>query len=151
MNDDLQVDVQGLDDILTAFNYLNNLLDKREVRKGLRDASRMLVKQGKQNLKSKLKGKSTYLLSSTSYRIKRKNTGALIGWKLPIKIQQKNSTRLSGAAWWIDRGTVERKTSKGYNRGHVTGTKFWSDVANNDVDRAMNMVARAIQSAMVKI
>lgn len=151
MNDNLQFDTQGLEDVLTAFNYLNAVLDRKEIRAGLRDASKMLMQQGKAGLKTSLKGESKHLLSSAAYRIKRRNAGALIGWRLPIRIQQKNSTRLSGAAWWIDRGTDERKTRKGYSRGHVTGTKFWTHVSENYTDRAMDMVARAIQSAIAKI
>lgn len=148
MNDDLQVDVQGLDDILTAFNYLNDLLDKKEVRAGLRDASRMLMKQGKQNLKSRLKsgpsGVTGNLLRAFRYRIKRRNVGSLIGFDYSKQGKGYH-------AHLVDKGTAERTTKEGYKRGHITGNKFWTDVNTNDTDRAMNMVARAIQSAIAKI
>lgn len=147
MKEDLEVDVQGLDDVLTAFNYLNDVLDKGEIRTSLKNASKMLMEQGKSNLKSRMKSGSTgvtgNLLRAFRYKLKSKNRGALIGFD--YSRQGKGSH-----AHLVDRGTEERHSKYG-NRGHITGNKFWSDVNENDTDRAMNMVAKAIQSAISKI
>lgn len=148
MKDDIQFDVQGLDDVLTAFNYLNNVLDRREIRAGLRDASKMLMERGKSNLRARMKsgsnGVTGNLLRAFIYKIKTKNRGSLIGFDY-------SSEGKGSHAHLVDRGTTERNTRRGYSRGKIEGNKFWTDVNNNDTDRAMNMVARAIQSAIAKI
>ena len=148
MNDEIQFDVQGLDDVLTAFNYLNHILDKREIRAGLKDASKMLMEKGKENLRTRMKsgpsGVTGNLLRAFRFKIKSKNRGSLIGFD--YSREGKGSH-----AHLVDRGTSERKTRRGYSRGKIEGNKFWTDVNNNDTERAMNMVARAIQSAIAKI
>ena len=147
MQDDIQFDVQGLDDVLTAFNYLNAIIDKSEVKAGLKDASRMLMEKGKSNLRLRMKsgpnGVTGNLMRAFRYKLKRKNSGSLIGF---------NYGKGGGPhAHLVDRGTKDRTTRQGYNRGHIQGNRFWSDVSANEYDRAMNMVARAIQSAIAKI
>lgn len=126
--------VQGLKDI-----------DKdKAINQGLKKGGLVLSRGGKRRLTSSMKnpiGRTGNLLKSFNVRTKRKKLGVLIGFKRPIG----NHSHL------LDKGTNDRYTAKGFNRGSVQSTKFWTDTKNSDMANASNEIFNGIKVAVSKI
>lgn len=148
MNKDfIEIEADNLIKVVQLFADLGGEVDKSaQIRQSIRSASSYLVRKTKTNLKSSLKGQSKYLVNSPTYKLKKRNSGALVGFKPLIYIAQKNSVRLSGAPWWIDRGTRERN-----GRGRIKATGFFEDVRQIDAPVAMNMISNSVEASINKI
>jgi hypothetical protein len=42
----------------------------------------------------------------------------------------------------------ERHTKRGWNRGRINGSQFWSDVKQHDTDTAKEMLIRGIEASL---
>lgn len=145
---DFRVSVENLSEVQQELKELSKFSESRkEVRKGLKEAGRYLIKKGKERLKSRMKMKrkdrTGNLLKSFKHRIKKKNAGVLVGFKAGKKG--------GNQAWYISAGTKPRKTGKGYSRGRVLPNNFWSDTREQDTPRAMNIVVDHINLAIEAI
>jgi hypothetical protein len=145
----LRCDVRDLPDVQEALVELSKTRETRkEVKDGLKEAGKFLIKRGKERLKARLimprKDRTGNLLKSFKHRIKKKNAGVLVGFR--------NKGKNSGNhSWLVSEGTKPRKTSKGYNRGSVRPNNFWSDTRNQDSPKAMNIIMDHIEQAIESI
>lgn len=147
----LRCDVRDLPDIQEKLKELSKTTETRkEVKEGLKEAGKFLIKKGKERLKARLimprKERTGNLLKSFKHRIKKKNAGVLVGFK------KGKAGKVSGNhSWLVSEGTSPRKTSKGYNRGWVRPNKFWSDTRDQDSPKAMDIIIDHIEQAIESI
>ena len=126
-----------------AIANLNDIDKNKVVREGLKQATDLFIKAGKQNLQSRMKNKkgdTGNLLKSFRNKVKRNKLGAIAGFN-----------QLGNHSWLIDRGTIERTNSKGQNRGKIIGNKFWDDAIEQNQSTAIERVYSGIERAIINI
>ena len=123
-----------------AIANLNDIDKNKVVREGLKDAGNLFIKSGKENLKVRNKIKTGNLSKSFVIKLKSKKLGMIAGFNTS-----------GNHSWLIDRGTVERKNSKGQNRGKIIGNNFWSDAIQNNESTAIERVYSGIERAIINI
>jgi len=79
-------------------------------------------------------------LKSFKNKVKRTKLGALAGFGDG-----------GGAAHLIDRGTVNRMTKDGKNRGAITENHFWTDAIEQNQTAAINEVYNGIEKAVINL
>lgn len=145
---DYQVTVEDLPRIQSVLKELSEVRESRkEVKKGLSEAGKLLKKRGKERLRARLimprKDRTGNLLKSFRHKVKKKNRGVIIGFKM--------SKGGGSYAHLIDKGTKSRKTEKGYRRGWVTANSFWSDTRESDAPKAQQIIVDHINEAIQAI
>lgn len=137
----VKLSIVDIDRIYVAVNQLANVNQNKLIKQGLKDASNIFIKQGKANLKARLKGKNTgNLLKSFKGKLKKNKLGVLAGF-----------SNLGAHAHLVDEGTATRSTNAGANRGLMTGNNFWTDSINQSESTAIDAVFTGIERAMQKI
>lgn len=117
------------------------LQTNKAYRRGMREASKVLIRGGRQRLRDRLlrNGKSTgALLSSFAFRIKRRKPEAIVGFGT-----------LGRHAHLVDRGTEVRETGKGYSRGKMPANYFWSATKEQDGKEAIEAMKRGIINTLM--
>lgn len=132
------------------------LLKHPAIRKALNDGVRYLTREGKERLKAGEDHTVPHtgnLLRAFSVRVKKSREGALAGFVL---VGGRGGREARGYhAWLVDRGTEERKTHQGYNRGRSghgarsmsTSLGFWTKTREQDGDEALYKVKEGIDRA----
>lgn len=136
-------DLQRLNGILYGFSKMEKsvIIDK-----GLKDATAVLMAEGKRNLKQSYKtspwNKRTGRLErSFTNRINRKTVAGYAGFKRPE----------GSHAHLVDSGTVDRWTKSGAYRGKVKPTRFWKNAVDSKANKAIETLLESVQNTLVKI
>ena len=137
-----RVDPKDYIKIMNALSSMSKMEREAIIQKAIQEGLDIVVKQGKANLAA----------SGTKVR-----TGNLKGSfkKITKKTQLKGYAGFSrpkgSAAHLIDRGTKERQTKKGANRGKVTGNYFWTRAVESTKDRAMQELMDSVRKTLDNI
>lgn len=141
------IEVRQID--TNSINYLVHELEQFEknkaIKSGLKAGGNVLKAGGRQRLKQRLissKGTNN-LLNSFRTRVKRNEAGVLTGF-----MRGKNGGNHSHL---VDRGTKERKTKDGENRGVIPANYFWTDTENTDQPKAVNEIFAGVEKAVQQI
>jgi len=129
-------------ELLVQLRLLQNLVDRKEIVDAERKAAKMMMEKGRDKLISTLIGNSDYLVDSFTYRLKKgKFAGVLVGFARPG----------GNVAHLVDRGTRDRRTKSGANRGKIKGSRFWTSTKDQYAPVAMDEMMDAIDRAIRKI
>lgn len=108
------------------------------IQTALKSGAKIIESAGRTNLAARNKSKTGNLKKSFSVKVNKKKAYALSGFRRP-----------QGAhAHLVDRGTTKRYTKKGYYRGAVKGSMFWTSAVESAGPRALNAVMDAIYDAL---
>lgn len=148
MNNAITTEMFGVESVLRKISEIDNFTADKEVRKGLKQGGRHLIKKGRQRLKSRMKsgpkGVTGNLLRSFRAKVKRNNAGVITGFK--------GGKGGGNHSWLVDKGTTKKRTTrKGYNRGRVKGNKYWSETRANDTGKAMQLITDGLDRAISKL
>ena len=134
----------------------NHLETHPLIKKALRAGAQYLVKQGKARLKAGLSPGIDHtgdLSRSMGVVVKKSSPGTLAGFR---RGQTGNGKIYGGQlSWLIDRGTAERQTAKGYNRGmsghgqngDAASLYFWKKTRDEDTGEALQLIEDGIRMA----
>ena len=135
--------------VFETLAQLENYNDKNKaVTKGLRKASRILSVAGRRALLVSNKKKTGNLYRSISYIIKRKSSGSIAGFK---RASEKNQNAKGNHAHLIDKGTRQRFTKDGQNRGKVTGSGFWTRTVGANEQKVYTTLYEAIEESVLRL
>lgn len=149
--------------VIRKIEQLADVEKKPVLRKAYKEGGQILITAGKSSFLSKNKKKTGNLYRSFTTKMKKKNSGILVGFRRGIG--------LGNHAHLIDKGTTHRWTLKPYTdklgrrfpagmyRGRIneptngkTGkTFFWSDVVAAKGQDAMNRIMDAVYDAVEEI
>lgn len=138
-------DINRLENILYG---LTELEKSSVIDKGLKDATTVLLNEGRRNLKQSLsrdpvnvEKRTGALYRSFTNNIRRKKMTGYAGFKRP-----------GGApAHLVDSGTVERWTKAGAYRGKVVGTKFWRRAVDTKTVEAIETLFDSVEQSITQI
>lgn len=138
---DIQVEY-SYEELKKELYRLQFLVDSKEIKQGEIKAAKYLITRGKSALEASLLSHSDHLIKSFTYKLKKgKFSGVLVGFKRPD----------GNAAHLVDKGTVDRKTRAGANRGHIKGSGFWTNTRERYAPEAMDMIMNSVEQAIRKI
>lgn len=137
--------------LMRSLEELADIKKKPIIRQAYKSGGQILISAGKASFLSRNKKKTGNLYNSFTSKMKKKNSGILIGFR--------RGKGLGNHAHLIDRGTVDRYTKKGYYRGRIDGTNagktgktlFWTSVVESRGQEAMNRIVSAIYDAIDEI
>lgn len=132
-------------DYMRIMNMLSDLSKfERDavIAKGIQEGLKIVVQEGKSNLAaSGTKVRKGNLSGSFKVLTKKKDLKGYAGFSRPK----------GSAAHLIDRGTAVRHTSKGANRGKVTGNLFWTKAVEGKSGKAMQELYDSIEKSIKMI
>lgn len=138
-------DLDRLDKILYG---LGDLEKSAIIEKGLRDATAVLLAEGRRTLRQSL-SKDPVNVAKRTGRLERSFTN---------KVKKKKMTGYAGfkrpegaPAHLLDAGTNERWTKSGAYRGRVTATRFWTKAVNNKAIEAIDVLFDSVEQSMLRI
>ena len=134
-------------DLFAVLERLRSFKDSSKiVQSGLREAGRYLKKRGKSRLQNRMisgsRGVTGSLLRSFVHKLKKKNSGVLVGFNSK---KGKNSGRHS---WLVSEGTAPRETRKGDSRGRTRPNYFWSETREKNSPEALKIIMNSIDEAI---
>lgn len=137
--------------VLKKIEELSEIEKKPVIRKAYKAGGQILITAGKSSFLAKNRKKTGNLYRSFTSKLKKKNSGILVGFRRGVGLG--NHSHL------IDRGTTDRYTKKGYYRGRIEGTEngkrgatfFWTDVVESRGQEAMDRIMDAIYDAVDEI
>lgn len=133
----------GLDRIESALNGLLDIDKDKAVRAGLRSMGNTFVTGGKRRLRSRLKdskGVTGNLFKAFKVRVKLRRAGVLAGFN-----------KLGHHSHLVDLGTKKRKHPITGTSGVMPSNSFWTDTANEDLEKASKRLFDAIERAKNRI
>lgn len=139
---------EDLDRVEKTLYGLTELEKSATIDKGLKDATVVIMNEGRRNLKQYLSKKPVNVAKRTgrlersfTNKVKRKKLAGYTGFKRP-----------EGApAHLVDSGTAERWTRKGAYRGKVIATKFWRRAVDTKAVEAIETLFDSIEKTINKI
>ena len=137
--------------VIRKLEELADVNKKPVLKQAYKQGGQIMITAGKSSFLEKNKKKTGNLYKSFTSKMKKKNSGILIGFR--------RGKGLGNHAHLIDKGTTHRFTQKGYYRGKIddttngkTGkTYFWSKVVDAKGQDAMNMIIDAVYDAIEQI
>lgn len=139
---ELQATLIDYNKVFKALAGLSDIEKDKVIKAGLRTATNVFLRAGRSNLRARLKNKKGTGNLNKSFRskLKRNSLGALGGFN-----------QLGMHSHLLDRGTANRTTRSGANRGRMTANNFWTDAINNNQSTAVSKVYEGIERGINRI
>ena len=139
---EIQATLIDYDRVYKAIDGLTGIEKHQVIKGGLRSALNVFLSAGRSNLKARLKGnrKTGNLNKAFKTKVKRNTLGALSGFGA-----------LGMHSHLVDRGTGNRTTKNGANRGKMPANHFWTDAINTNQNAAISKVYEGIERGVTRI
>ena len=147
-----ELTVSSLSQIAMAVSELGDIDKDKAIRAGLRSAGGFFARRGRKRLseRSYKKGRLTKegrkalaahnLYNAFAVRVKRRSLGAVVGFNYR-----------GHHAHLVDRGTVKRPHPITGTSGIMPANRFWSDTADQDWKKGMDVMMATVQRAVTRI
>ena len=127
------------------------------IKSGVNKGAALVRREARRNLKQRVgRGATTKSRYGDSLsdavrltRLKETKTGEFFRLLLITTSRQVKS--ISFVLRFFESGTMPRRTRKGYNRGRMTATNFFSDAVTATADKYTDTVSKAIDQSVQKI
>lgn len=136
----------GIERINRLVADLQEIDQNKAIKAGLRKGAMVFIRLGRSTLRSRNNKHTGNLMKSFRVRVKRRKLGSLAGFSM-------NYSRMSedgygSHSWLVDRGTVQRWTKKGQNRGIMPASYFWTDTKEQGSSEAIRAIEQGIHDAV---
>ena len=139
----------GIERINRLVADLQEIDQNKAIKAGLRKGAMVFIRLGRSTLRSRNNKHTGNLMKSFRVRVKKRSLGSLAGFAM-------NYTRLAeegygSHSWLVDRGTVQRKTKAGLNRGIMPASYFWTDTKEQGGNEAIRAIEQGIHEAVIQM
>lgn len=139
----------GIERINRLVADLQEIDQNKAIKAGLRKGAMVFIRLGRSTLRSRNNKHTGNLMKSFRVRVKRRKLGSLAGFSM-------NYSRMSedgygSHSWLVDRGTVQRWTKKGQNRGIMPASYFWTDTKEQGSSEAIRAIEQGIHEAVIQM
>lgn len=136
----LSVKVENIEDIHRLVDDLKKVDQDRAVKSGLGKGAKVFSRIGRQNLSRRNDEHTGNLRGSFITKVSRKGLTAYSGFNRSAKVAEESGISQGNHAHLVDRGTKQRRTKAGHNRGIMPASYFWSDARREGADEASKAV-----------
>ena len=151
----LVLDDAQYDALVKKMELLTDIEKEEVINTALKKGTTLLTESGKQHLVATIlhpEDSTGRLLKSMNIKVlKAKKNKGPVGYSGFRRSTRNNKSGGGNAAHLVDRGTVDRYTKKGYYRGKVKGSLFWTSTVQQEGDKAIELLLNAIDEAIENI
>lgn len=153
----LVLDEKDYQKVMDKLAGLTEVEQQQVIATALKEGATLLNQVGKQQLVATILHPETSkgrLLKSMQVKVmKAKKDKGPVGYAGFKRSTKKTAGEGLGgnAAHLVDRGTVDRYTKKGYYRGKVKGSLFWTSTVESQGDKALEILMEGIDKALNNI
>lgn len=142
-------EIVGLDRIYKLVEDLQKIDQNKAIKAGLGKGANVFLRLGRQNLRARNDEHTGNLLKSMRVRVAKKGLASYAGFSM---VYNRMVTDGYGShSWLVDRGTVQRFTKDGRNRGIMPASYFWTDARREGGAMAIREIERGIIDAVNKL
>ena len=138
----IRIELKDINKMYALADELKNVDRNKAIRSGMIQGAKVFTRLGRKNLKARNDEHTGNLLMSMRWKSARNAVAVYSGFERSYKFQTEKG--VGNHAHLVDRGTKIRKTKKGYNRGIMPASYFWTDTRNEGGSEAMRSVERGI-------
>ena len=150
----LVLDEKDYQKVMQKLVGLSEVEQQQVITSALKEGATLLNQVGKQQLVATILHPETSkgrLYKSMQVKVmKAKKDKDAVGYA-GFKRSTKKEKGGGNAAHLVDRGTVDRYTKKGYYRGKVKGSLFWTSTVQSQGDKALEILMEGIDKALNNI
>lgn len=139
---DIKVEIKNIERVYALVDELKGVDRNRAIRSGMIQGAKVFTRLGRKNLISRNDEHTGNLLQSMRWKSARNSLAVYAGFERSYKFQALKG--VGNHAHLVDRGTKIRKTKKGYNRGIMPASYFWTDTRNEGGGDAMRSIEKGI-------
>lgn len=141
---EVRIEIKNIEKMYALVNELKDVDRNKAIKSGMIQGAKVFVRIGKKNLRARNKEHTGNLLQSMRWKSARRSQSVYAGFERSYKFQALRG--VGNHAHLIDRGTKERFTKKGYRRGIMPASYFWTDSKNEGGGEAMRHIETGIRN-----
>lgn len=150
MNDiRIGAEIIGIKRINRLVADLQEIDKNKAIKAGLRKGAMVFIRLGRSTLRSRNNEHTGNLMKSFRVRVKKRSLGALAGFS--VNYSRISEDGYGSHSWLVDRGTVQRWTKKGQNRGIMPASYFWTDTKEQGSSEAIRAIEQGIHDAVIQM
>lgn len=139
---DIGIKIVNIERVYALVDELKAVDRNRAIRSGMIEGAKVLVRLGRKNLRARNDEHTGNLLQSMRWKSARNSLAVYAGFERSYKFQALKG--VGNHAHLVDRGTKDRYTKKGYYRGKMPASYFWTDTRNEGGGEAMRHIEKGI-------
>ena len=141
---DIKVEIKNIERVYALVDELKGVDQNRAIRSGMIQGAKVFTRLGRKNLRARNDEHTGNLLQSMRWKSARNSLAVYAGFERSYKFQALKG--VGNHAHLVDRGTRDRYTKKGYFRGKMPASYFWTDTRNEGGGEAMRHIERGIRN-----
>ena len=141
---DIKVEIKNIERVYALVDELKGVDQNRAIRSGMIQGAKVFTRLGRKNLRARNDEHTGNLLQSMRWKSARNSLAVYAGFERSYKFQALKG--VGNHAHLVDRGTKDRYTKKGYYRGKMPASYFWTDTRNEGGGEAMRHIERGIRN-----
>ena len=139
----------GIERINRLVADLQEIDQNKAIKAGLRKGAMVFIRLGRSTLRSRNNKHTGNLMKSFRVRVKKRSLGSLAGFSMNYSRMAEEG--YGSHSWLVDRGTVQRWTKKGQNRGIMPASYFWTDTKEQGGSEAIRAIEQGIHDAVIQM
>ena len=139
----------GIERINRLVADLQEIDQNKAIKAGLRKGAMVFIRLGRSTLRSRNNKHTGNLMKSFRVRVKKRSLGSLAGFSMNYSRMAEEG--YGSHSWLVDRGTVQRWTKKGQNRGIMPASYFWTDTKEQGSSEAIRAIEQGIHDAVIQM
>ena len=139
---DIGIKIVNIERVYALVDELKAVDRNKAIRGGMIQGAKVFTRIGRKNLRSRNNEHTGNLLMSMRWKSERNTLAVYAGFERSYKFQALKG--VGNNAHLVDRGTRDRYTKKGYFRGKMPASYFWTDTRNEGGGEAMRSIEKGI-------
>jgi len=139
---DIKVEIKNIERVYALVDELKGVDRNRAIRSGMIQGAKVFTRLGRKNLRARNDEHTGNLLQSMRWKSARNSLAVYAGFERSYKFEALKG--VGNHAHLVDRGTKDRYTKKGYYRGKMPASYFWTDTRNEGGGEAMRSIEKGI-------
>lgn len=145
----MKAQIVDIERVYSLVDELKQVDKNKAIKSGLKRGAAVFVRVGKSELRRRNNQHTGNLIRSFTTRLAKRKLSAYSGFNRRTKL--KSDKGLGNHAHLVDRGTTDRYTKKGYYRGKMPASYFWTEAKNRGEAEAMKKVEEGVIQMVEKL
>ena len=140
---DIRIEIKDIERMYALVDELKNVDKNKALKSGMIQGAKVFTRLGRKNLMSRNDEHTGNLLQSMRWKAARQSVSVYAGFERSYKFQALKG--VGNHAHLVDRGTKKRYTKKGFYRGIMPASYFWTDTRNEGGGEALRHIEIGIR------
>lgn len=149
MSDNFTAEVIDIDRIYAMVDELREVDQNRAIRAGLLRGAKVLHRVGRRNLRLRNDEHTGNLIKSMRAKLVRRQLKSFAGFERSYRLHLEKG--VGNHSHLVDRGTGPRFTKKGYSRGIMPASYFWTDTKSQSKVDVQREIGKGIETMVTRL